>query len=134
MATEKRQRAIEKRKKATLKKSKKAAQVFANTIASVNVQMIGDKTSENGRTISTEDLINILAPETEFLTDELYQELLDKGFPEKTLNELRMMGMQYNRARNSLIDPFTDPSILIEYKQDPNTGKFSLSESRLILH
>lgn len=134
MATEKRQRAIEKRKKSALKKSKKATQVLENTMARVNVQRIGDKTSEDGRTLSTEDLVNIFAPETEFLTDELCQELLDKGFPEKTLNELRMMGMQYNRARNSLIDPFTDPSILIEYKQDSNTGKFSLSESRLIFH
>ncbi len=99
-------------------------------LENVSVQSIGDKTSKDGSTLSREDLIDILAPETEPLTDELYQELLDKGFPKIDLDRLRRIGMQYNRARNSLIDPYTDCSVLIEYKQNPSTGKFSLSESR----
>ena len=135
MATEKRQRAIAKRKKSMLKKAEKAAEaskMIESTL--VRVQALGDVTSDDGDTLSMEDLTEILAPYTEQITIGLYQELLEKGFPKKDLDELRFSGMQYNRARNSIMDPYSDPLILIEYRQNEKTGKFQLFESKLKFH
>jgi hypothetical protein len=55
--------------------------------------------------LSFENMLNIFAPYTEPMTDELYQELSAKGIPEEKWNELKSMGFLYNRARESFSAP-----------------------------
>ncbi len=124
----------EAKRRGTFENRKQSAKVL-NDSTLVRVQAVGDATSNDGNTLSKEDIIEILAPYTEPLTNELYQELLEKGFPKKDLDNLRLKGMQYNRARNSLINPYTtDLFTLIEYRQDEKSGKFQLFESELLFH
>ena len=124
----------EAKRRGTFEIRKQSAKVL-NDSTLVRVQAVGDTTSNDGSTLSTEEIIDILAPYTEPLTNALYEELLEKGFPKKDLDDLRSKGMQYNRARNSLINPFaTDLFTLIEYRQDEKSGKFQLFESELLFH
>ncbi len=124
----------EAKRRGTFENRKQSAKIL-NDSNLVRVQAVGDATSNDGNTLSKEDIIEILAPYTEPLTNELYQELLEKGFPKKDLDNLRLKGMQYNRARNSLINPYTtDLFTLIEYRQDEKSEKFQLFESQLPFH
>ncbi|MDD5754565.1 MAG: hypothetical protein PHN45_07430 [Methylococcales bacterium] len=63
------------------------------------------KKTTDGKVFSMNDMLDIFAPTTEAMTDELYQELLSKGIPEKDWNELKNLGFRYNRARDSFSAP-----------------------------
>jgi hypothetical protein len=56
--------------------------------------------------VSFSDVLGIFAPKLEELTDELMNELRlkGKGIDAKELEEMRQMGLKYNRKRDSFTD------------------------------
>ncbi len=53
------------------------------------------------KTISLSEVMDIFAPELEELTDALVNELRADGMPVERLEEMRQMGLKYNRRRKS---------------------------------
>jgi hypothetical protein len=50
-------------------------------------------------------VLSLMCPDVEPLTDALYQELLQKGFDKKMLDEVKQLGWGFNRSRMSFVSP-----------------------------
>jgi len=80
------------------KKAKLLRKLMRGTTATLAV--VPDN-AESEETISLSEVMDIFAPQLEELTDALVDELRADGMRVERLEEMRQMGLKYNRRRRS---------------------------------
>jgi hypothetical protein len=66
--------------------------------------------------IALDDVLAIIAPDTEPITESLITELIGQGQKKSRLIDLRDLGFAYNRERNSFVTP---PQTFGSFKKSP---------------
>jgi hypothetical protein len=83
--------------------SHKKAKLLRKLMRGGAADVVVSDNAEPEKTISLSEVMDIFAPELEELTDVLVGELRANGMRLENLEEMRQMGLKYNRKRNSFM-------------------------------